>query len=347
MKFDGFRVQIHLDRSRPEGQQVRLFSRNLEDLSDMFPEITEAVLRAVRAESAILDSEALAYNPLSDEFLPFQVTTRRRRKHKVEQFQEELPLRGMVFDIMYRDGTPLLDRPLTERIDTLLATVGTGAVLAAERGEVLTRVEDLQQRFDEALTRGLEGLVVKRVTSPYQAGARNFNWVKLKKHSGGALEDTIDCVLLGYLAGRGKRAEFGVGALLVGVYDREADEFVSVSKLGTGLSDAQWREVRERSEPWRSEEKPARVRSLITPTVWVLPELVLEVLADEITRSPIHTAGKQGDQPGYALRFPRVVRFREADKRPEDATTVHELIEMYQQQAAVLQAKTSSEDVSR
>src|SRR4029453_5777469 len=90
-----------------------------------------------------------------------------------------------------------------------------------------------------ALQRGLEGLVVKRTDSPYQAGARNFNWVKLKKHSRGALEDTVDCVLLGYFFGRGKRAEFGVGALLVGVYDQEADEFVTVTKLGTGFSDEQ------------------------------------------------------------------------------------------------------------
>jgi DNA ligase-1 len=131
--------------------------------------------------------------------------------------------------------------------------------------------------------------------------------------------------MLGYFGGRGKRAGLGLGALLVGVYDADADEFVTVSKLGTGLSDEQWRETYQRAEPFRADERPARVRSSVTPDVWVHPNIVIEVLADEITRSPNHTAG-------YALRFPRVIRFRDADKRPEDATTLQELVNMYKAQ---------------
>jgi DNA ligase 1 len=231
----------------------------------------------------------------------------------------------MVFDIMYLNGQTLLDRPLDQRIELLMSTVTGTTVLQAERGEVLDDAERLETLFESALERGLEGLVVKRVDSPYQAGARNFNWVKLKKHSRGALEDTVDCVMLGYFLGRGKRVELGVGALLVGVYDKDADEFVTVTKIGTGLGDEQWREVGERAAPFRSEERPARVRSMITPSVWVEPKIVLEVLADEITVSPNHTAG-------YALRFPRVIRFRDADKLPEDATTLTELVELYRQQ---------------
>ena len=324
-KFDGVRVQLHLDRTRPEGEQVRLFSRSLESMTTMFPELVDGVLNQVKADTAILDAEALAFNPLSEEFLPFQETTRRRRKHGIGELQAELPIKAMVFDIMYRDGDSLLDRPLTERIDTLVSTVNGNDVLQAERGEVVAEADRLELLFEEALGRGLEGLVVKRTDSPYQAGARNFNWVKLKKHSRGSLEDTIDCVMLGYFLGRGKRAELGVGALLVGVYDQEADEFVTVTRIGTGLGDEQWREVGERAAPFRSERRPARVRSTITPSVWVEPEIVLEVLADEITKSPNHTAG-------YALRFPRVIRFRDADKRPEDATSLKELVELYQQQ---------------
>jgi len=178
----------------------------------------------------------------------------------------------------------------------------------------------------------LEGLVVKKPESPYVAGARNFNWVKLKRHSAGALQDTIDCVLLGYLFGRGKRAAFGVGALLVSVYDKPRDLFVTVSKIGTGLSDEEWQSIRQRTQELVVDHKPARVVSLIEPSVWVEPAIVIEVLADEITRSPMHTAGKLGAEPGYALRFPRLVAFRENDKKPEDATTVEELIELYQSQ---------------
>jgi DNA ligase-1 len=174
--------------------------------------------------------------------------------------------------------------------------------------------------------------VVKKPESRYEAGARNFNWVKLKRHSGGALQDTIDCVLLGYIFGRGRRAALGAGALLVGVYDATQDMFVTVTKIGTGLTDEEWRSIRERTKGLVVDHKPARVSSLIEPTVWLEPEMVVEVLADEITRSPIHTAGKVGDEPGYALRFPRLVAFREKDKKPEDATTVKELIEMYESQ---------------
>ncbi|MCA1648601.1 MAG: ATP-dependent DNA ligase, partial [Chloroflexi bacterium] len=266
LKFDGVRVQLHLDRRRPPGEQVRLFSRSLESMTSMFPELVDGVLNQVHAETAILDSEALAFNPLSEEFLPFQETTRRRRKHGIGELQAELPIKAMVFDIMYLNGQALLDQPLDERIATLISTVKGNEVLQAERGEVLSDADRLETLFESALERGLEGLVVKRVDSPYQAGARNFNWVKLKKHSRGALEDTIDCVMLGYFLGRGKRAELGVGALLVGVYDQDADEFVTVTKIGTGLGDEQWREVGERAAPFGSEERPARVRSTITPS---------------------------------------------------------------------------------
>jgi len=123
----------------------------------------------------------------------------------------------------------------------------------------------------------------------------------------------------------------------VGLYDSKSDTFVTVSKIGTGLSDDEWRSIKDRSKGLEVMHKPARVESVIQPSVWLKPELVIEVLADEITRSPIHTAGaglESGKvvEPGYALRFPRLVSFRTADKKPEDATTVKELIEMYQQQ---------------
>ena len=325
LKFDGVRVQIHVNRSWPEGEQVRLFSRSLESMTSMFPELVDGALKQVKADTAILDSEALAFNPMSEEFLPFQETTRRRRKHGVGELATELPLKAMVFDAMYRDGEPLLDRPLLDRLTVMQDMVRGTEVLDPQPGDVVDDPNRLDTMFENALERGLEGLVVKRVDSPYQAGARNFNWVKLKRHSRGALEDTIDCVLLGYFVGRGKRVGLGVGALLVGVYDAESDEFKTVTKIGTGLSDEQWREVGERAAPFRSEQKPARINSKITPSVWVEPKIVLEVLADEITSSPNHTAG-------FALRFPRVIRFRDADKRPEDATTLTELKELYQAQ---------------
>jgi DNA ligase-1 len=327
-KYDGLRAQIHKD-----GQQVTIFSRNLEDQSHMFPELIAGTLSQVRAERAILDAETLAYNATSEEFLPFQETTRRRRKHGIEAMAEQIPLKAFVFDILYKDGVSLLDAPLAERLQVLAETLHPADdTLMLTASHIMDDAHALTLLFDEAISKGLEGLVVKKLESRYEAGARNFNWVKLKRHSAGALNDTIDCVLLGYLYGRGKRAALGAGSLLVGLYDPEQDQFVTVTKIGTGLSDEQWRSIRERTKGLEVDHRPARVSSLIEPSVWVEPQLVLEVLADEITRSPTHTAGKVGDEPGYALRFPRLVSFREADKKPEDATTVQELIELYQSQ---------------
>ncbi len=327
-KYDGLRAQIHKD-----GKLVTIFSRNLEDQSHMFPELIAGTLSQVRAESAILDAESLAYNATSEEFLPFQETTRRRRKHGIEAMAEQIPLKAFVFDILYKDGVSLLDTPLAERLKVLEETLHPADdTLMLTASHTIDDAHALTLLFDEAISKGLEGLVVKKLESRYEAGARNFNWVNLKRHSAGALNDTIDCVLLGYLYGRGKRAALGAGSLLVGLYDPEQDQFVTVTKIGTGLSDEQWRSIRERTKGLEVDHRPARVSSLIEPSVWVEPQLVLEVLADEITRSPIHTAGKVGDEPGYALRFPRLISFREADKKPEDATTVQELIELYQSQ---------------
>ena len=330
-KYDGFRVQIHKN-----GDEVRMYSRNLEEMTHMFPELIEGTRKQVKAKTAILDTEALAYQPESEEFLPFQETTKRRRKHNIEEVARTLPLRAFVFDILYVDGKSLIDTPLLERMEVLKKTLHGDEILIPSTGEVVTDPKKLQLMLDDAISKGLEGLVVKRVDSLYEAGGRNFNWVKLKRHSSGELHDTIDTVILGYIFGRGKRTAFGAGALLVGVYDKEKDAFVSVTKIGTGLSDEEWRSIKEKTKGLELDHKPARVNSVITPSVWVKPEIVIEVLADEITRSPIHTAGMEvtdGQKGvGYALRFPRLVRFRDKDKKPEDATSVKELIAMYNQQ---------------
>ncbi len=326
-KYDGFRVQIHKN-----GEDVRMFSRNLEEMTHMFPELIEAARKQIKAQSVILDSEALAYNPESEEFLPFQETTKRRRKHGIEEMAGKLPLKAFVFDILYKNGKSLTEKPLKERMEILKETLPEDDVLIRTKNQTIKEPKVLGVLLEDAISKGLEGLVVKKLESPYEAGGRNFNWVKLKRHSGGELNDTIDCVILGYIAGKGKRAEFGAGALLVGLYDSEKDEFVTVSKIGTGLSDEEWKEIHKRADRIRVDKKPARVNSLITPSVWIKPEIVIEVLADEITRSPIHTAGKYGEEAGYALRFPRLVSFRGSDKKAEDATTVKELIEMYSDQ---------------
>lgn len=331
-KYDGFRTQIHKN-----GTEISIFSRNLENMTHMFPELIEGAKRQIKAHTAILDAESLAYNPDSEEFLPFQETTKRRRKHNIEETAKKLPLRAFVFDILYKNGKSLIDEPLEKRLQVLSETVEHDDTLFVAKTSKISDSTTLSLMLDDAISKGLEGIVVKKLNSTYEAGARNFNWVKLKRNQSGELKDTIDCVILGYVFGKGKRTAFGAGALLVGIYDKKIDTFVTVSKIGTGLSDAEWRSIKERTHGREIDHKPARVESLITPSVWVKPEIVIEVLADEITRSPIHTAGavmKDGKvaEPGYALRFPRLVTFRDKDKSAEDSTTVEELIEMYKEQ---------------
>ncbi len=236
--------------------------------------------------------------------------------------------------MLYVDGENITPLPYTERRERLGRLIRPGDTLLLSEERVAHEPAELLEVFDDALQGGLEGIMAKKLDAPYQAGARNYNWVKLKRAQAGELQDTVDCVIIGYIYGRGRRSSLGVGALLVGVYDPERDVFPSITKIGTGLTDAEWREVRERCAPFVSEEKPARVESLLQPSVWVEPAVVIEVLADEITRSPVHTAGKGEGKQGYALRFPRLVSFRDADKRPEDSTTVAEVITMYGQQGA-------------
>jgi DNA ligase 1 len=326
-KYDGFRAQIHKD-----GNQIRIFSRNLEETTDSLPDVIKGVLTQVKAKTAIFDAEALAFNPESDEFLPFQETMKRKRKYGIEEAAIKAPLKAFVFDIMFYEGKALVDKPLTERIEILKKAIHGDDVLVVQPGEITEKSERINELFQDALTKGLEGLIVKRPDSTYEAGARNSNWIKIKRNTQGNLSDTIDCVILGYVYGRGKRADFGAGALLVGIYDKDKDEYVTVSKLGTGLTDDEWREIHKRADKIKVDKKPARVSSILEPSVWIKPEIVIEVIADEITRSPIHTAGKEGSEPGYALRFPRLVKFREDDKSAEDSTSVEELKEMFSQQ---------------
>jgi DNA ligase-1 len=325
-KYDGLRVQIHKNADR-----VTIFSRNLESMTEMFPELVAAAA-GLNVESVILDGEAIAYDPDSEEYVPFQETTARRRKEGIEEMAARVPMRAFVFDVMFRDGSDLTPLPYERRFKIVEQLVAESDTLIAAPLTTTDSAEVLTRELLDNISRGLEGVVAKRLDSPYQAGARNFNWVKLKRNTSGQLNDTIDVVLLGYYRGKGKRAEFGAGALLAGVYDSDKDEFVTISKLGTGLSDQGWRELHDRLAKLEVAEKPARVSSNLVPDAWLEPAIVVEVLADEITPSPRHTAGMTENGPGFALRFPRIVSFRPRDKKPEDATSVREIREMFEQQ---------------
>ncbi len=326
-KFDGFRVQIHKN-----GDKVEIFSRNLEDMTHSFPDLAEGVLNEVEAKTAIMEGEAIAYNPQTEEFLPFQETTKRRRKYKIAETAKALPLVMFAFDILYLNGKDITEETEVVRRKLLEKVVPKGnAVIRIAEQRIISTAREISGFFNEAISDGLEGLMIKKLDSPYKAGGRGFHWIKFKRASSGDLADTVDCVLLGVYAGKGKRTVFGVGGLLVGVYDEKNDAFVTICRLGTGLTDEEFKQVHEIAQKLKVAHKPARVSSKIEPSYWVEPKVVLEVYADEITKSPIHTAGEE-DGVGYALRFPRLVKFRESEKRPEDSTTVSEVKKLYEMQ---------------
>ena len=324
-KLDGFRAQVH-----KKGSEVRVFSRNLEDITHFMPEIVNEI-KKIEATELIIDGEALTYDENTGMLYPFQITIQRKRKHNIEAVSQQLPLKLFVFDIMLFNKKSLIDEPYIERrkiIDELFA----GTKTIAKTNMIITDKEsEIERFFDSTLESGLEGIVAKKLNSPYSAGARNFNWIKMKRSYKSKLDDTVDIVILGYFKGKGQRAQFGLGAVLAGVYDDKEDVFKSLTKVGSGFSEEQFKQLYKILEEIKVDNKPARTDSIMKPDVWVIPKYVITVKADEITRSPTHTAGMK-DGIGFALRFPRAVSFIRSDKRAEDSNTVKDIIEMYNEQ---------------
>ena len=324
-KYDGFRCQVH-----KSGGEVTIFTRNLENATAMFPDVIAATLRQVKAEQAIFEGEAVAYDPDTGEFRPFQITVQRKRKHLVELMEEELPLRLMAFDCLYHDGEQTLYEPYIRRREALKKIISPDETIQITKALISGDLNEISAFFEAMLAAGLEGIIVKSLDSPYRAGRRTFDWIKFKRSYRGRMRDTVDCVIVGYFVGRGKRAKWGIGSLLCAVYNEKKDGFETITCVASGLTDQGWKDMKATLDKIRLAEKPARLDSLYKPNVWVRPAYVTEILADEITRSPSHTAGRDGGRTGYALRFPRIVTPIRADRKPEDATTVDEIKRMFQ-----------------
>ena len=327
-KYDGFRFQVH-----KKGEKVTIFSRRMENMTAMFPDIVKGVIKQVKAKEVILEGEALAFNEQSGEFQPFQVTIQRKRKYEVKKMAEEFPLKLFVFDLMYINGKNIMDIPFKERRKTLEATVAKGDTVEMTKSIVTDNADEINRFFEENVEKGLEGIIAKDLNAKYIAGARKFSWIKLKRSYKGELTDSADVAIIGYFKGRGKRTKFGLGALLTAVYDKKSDSFKSIAKVGTGMKEKDLEELEKILRPLRKKNRPAMVDSELKPDFWVSPKYVIEVIADEITRSPMHTAGKE-DGKGFALRFPRMIKLRQ-DKEAAQATTVKEIISMFKLQKHV------------
>ena len=328
-KYDGFRLQIH-----KKGKEVYIFSRRMENMTGLFPDITEAVLNQIGADEIIFEGEAIAYNEETGEFYPFQVTIQRKRKYGVEKAAEEFPLKLFSFDIMYLNGEDLTPKPYEERREILKSVIKPGETIELSERIIAKSVKEMENFFESCIERGLEGIMAKDLKSPYIAGARKWAWIKYKRVMKSQLSDTLDLVIVGYYKGRGKRASLGIGGILAAVYDPKDDVFRTVAKVGSGFTEEQFIQLKQLLDEIALPHKHPRVVAKIDADVWVEPKYVITVLADEITRSPNHTAAWDGER-GLALRFPRAVSFIREDKGPEDATTVEELLQMYKNQKHV------------
>ncbi len=328
-KYDGLRVQAHVSPNK-----IELFSRHLENITGQFPEIVDGLRTAIQDRGAIVEGEAVPVDPNTGEFLPFQEVSRRRgRKTEVERMAREFPVTLFAFDCLLLGSGDLTAWPYTERREALESVLKPNEGIRHSTVRVTGDVKEAEAFFDEALQAGCEGLMAKALDSTYDAGARGYQWIKFKKEYSAALNDTIDLVIVGAFAGRGKRAG-AYGALLMAAYDADADIFRTTCKLGTGFADETLFALPEKLKEAKRDQKPARVDSKLEPDVWFEPKTVLEVRGAEITVSPIHTAARDALRPGagLAVRFPRFTGRWRDDKGPEEATTVKELLEMYQQQ---------------
>lgn len=340
-KYDGFRLQVHYQKHNGK-PLVKLYSRGLDDVTFMYPDIVDGIIKEVVADSIILEGEAIGYDINAHTFLPFQETVQRKRKYDIEEKAKEIPLKLFAFELLYADGRHYLNESYLNRRQTLERFINIKGdhevdTILLSPEHIVQSPKELELLFDDSVTKGLEGIMAKKLTGIYQPGARGSNWIKFKRSYSAKIEDTIDCLVMGYDFGKGKRAEFGIGAFLVGIYDEGEDRYLTLAKIGTGLTDEEWRELKKRADSVKTENMPALydVDKMMAVDVWVKPQIIVEIKADEITRSPVHTAGrvlkpsKSGsafdvEVPGYALRFPRLERFRE-DKRAEEATTLNEI----------------------
>ena len=326
-KYDGIRVQAHIGKD-----SVRLYSRRLEDLTSNFPDIAESLRARCRHGEAIIEGECVAIDPETGFMLPFQNVTHRRKKHGMDEAVKEVPVRIFMFDMLFADGEDWTSRPYLERREALESGFEIGDNVQMTTMRIVESPEDGEDFFSNAIGSRCEGIMAKSIApdSVYRAGSRGFLWIKYKKDYQQALTDSFDLTVVGAFYGMGKRAG-RYGALLMAAYDNETGMFPTVCKLGTGFDDAFLDYMPTLLDGTLSETKPGSVDAEMIPDVWFEPSVVLEVVAAEITLSPIHTAAKDvlKEGAGLGIRFPRFTGRVRDDKTPEQCTTVTEIVEMY------------------
>jgi|Deesub1362B_J571_1020462.scaffolds.fasta_scaffold00004_420 DNA ligase-1 len=301
VKYDGVRVQIHYKNG-----VIRIFSRRLTDITRFLPEVIAEINASFKVNSvseAIIEGEVIAVDA-EEKPLPFQILMRRFRRIKdFDKVAANIPIKLYLFDILYLNGELLIDMPYRDRYEILRDTVNKE--LLAER-IVADDIHQAKEFYEEAIEKGHEGAIIKKLDSPYILGVRGSHWIKVKEIA------TIDTVIVGAEWGHGRRRNW-LSDYYLAVYSAAIDEFMIVGKTYKGLTDEEFEWITKKLLELKIADEGYRI--------WVKPEIVVEVAFNDIQKSPKY-------ESGIALRFARITRFR-PDKDPKDITTIEELKRLY------------------
>jgi DNA ligase-1 len=334
-KLDGERAQIHKQKDR-----IMIFSRSLENITSYYPDIVEKISERIVAENVILEAEVVAMNSNSGDFLPFQELMHRRRKYEIDEAVAKYPITVNFFDILFSDEKNCMDMKYLERRKLLEKIIKQDNFARLIPMSVIESEEQILEVLENSINSGCEGLMLKHLDSTYRAGIRGSNWLKLKREYQNELGDSLDLVVVGAFFGKGRRTG-KYGTLLLATYNDEEDTFPSICKVGTGFTDESLDQLYQILSPKVTLKKNPRIVSEMEADVWFEPELVIEIVASEITQSPIHKTAldKIKENAGLALRFPKFTGKIRTEKNSEDASTDEEVIALFK-----VQKKTSNQD---
>ena len=332
-KLDGERVQLHL-----KNDEVRLFSRSLENITSYYPDIIEKIPKNLKSSDVILEAEVVAVNENTGDFLPFQELMHRRRKYKIDKAVSEYPISVNFFDLLYLDGKSCLDVQYTKRREMLEEVLIENEFAKLVPMNIIHSENEIEDVLENSINAGCEGLMLKVLDGSYRAGSRGSYWLKLKREYRNELGDSLDLVVIGAFFGKGRRTG-RYGTLLLAAYDDQNDIFPSTCKVGTGFTDEHLDQLYQLLQDKITVKKNSRIESDMEADVWFEPVLVLEIVASEITLSPIHKTAFNviRKNSGLALRFPKFTGKIRMEKTAEDASTIEEVITLYKGQKKITQ----------
>jgi len=330
-KLDGERVQIH-----KQSDKIVLFSRRLENITQYYPDIVERIGKTLNVNEGVFEAEIVPINENTGEFLPFQELMHRRRKYKLDKAVSQYPITVNFFDVLYYDKKDCLNLECSERRKILEQIVHEDNFSKLVPMLFVKNENEVEDFLENSINAGCEGLMLKAPNAPYRAGMRGSNWLKLKREYRNELGDSLDLIVIGAYFGRGRRTGL-YGTLLLATYNPEKDNLPSICKVGTGFTDESLDQLYQILSNKVTLKKNPRIVSEMEADIWFEPELVLEIVASEITLSPIHKTGLDliRKSSGFALRFPKFTGKIRYEKAVEDASTGEEVFALYKRQSKI------------